>query len=171
MVTLRRTHKLYAALPLGGRSSPSSDTALGDWYVNRISVDRQPLLILVSARALLPVLVPARDVRTLPGRLAHVIGARLQRLGVAPGVIEAEVSAMEPVVVANTIDRSVLGVMVEFGKAVPFYMESRGWDFSTLPFVEARLAQTPCFASGPFDKVVFPEVAAPQLLTARWGAG
>jgi len=27
----------------------TSDTALGDWYVNRLIVDRQPLLLLVSA--------------------------------------------------------------------------------------------------------------------------
>jgi hypothetical protein len=171
MVVLRRTRKLQAALEISAESSLYSETALGDWYVNRLSVDRQPLLILVSARGLLPILIPARDVRTLPARLPQVVGARLKRLGIAAPVIDAEVRAMTPVVVAPTADRSVLGVMVDFAKAAPFYMERWGWDLSTLPLVEARLAETPCFASGPSDQVVFPEVAVPQLLAARWGAG
>ena len=47
-----------------------SDTALGDWYVNRLVVDRQPLLLLVSSSSLLPLLMPARGVRSLPERLA-----------------------------------------------------------------------------------------------------
>jgi hypothetical protein len=55
MVVLRRTQKLATALPLTGTSVTQSDTALGDWYVNRLVVDRRPLLLLISARALLPI--------------------------------------------------------------------------------------------------------------------
>src|SRR5947207_1663508 len=81
MVALRRTQKLAAALPLPNAASCESDTALGDWYVNRLTVDRRPLLLLVSSRALLPVLIPARYVSGLPLRLADIVGARLHRLG------------------------------------------------------------------------------------------
>lgn len=45
-VTLRRTQKLARALPLSSESPPPPDTALGDWYVNRLVVDRRPLLLL-----------------------------------------------------------------------------------------------------------------------------
>jgi hypothetical protein len=68
MVILRPTQKLRALLATGQPAPGGSDTALGDWYVNRLVVDRQPLLILVSSTSLLPLLVPARDVQGLAGR-------------------------------------------------------------------------------------------------------
>jgi len=52
---------------------------------------------LLSSRSLLAVLTPARAVRTLPNRLPALIAGRLQRLGVAPQVIDAEIRAMTPV--------------------------------------------------------------------------
>lgn len=171
MVILRRTRKLQTALPLSDHPSPQSHTALGDWYVNRLTVDRRPLLLLVSALGLLPILVPARDVATLPTRLSDIVAARLKRLGVAGAVVQAEVRAMAPVVVDRTVDRSVVGIMVDFAKAVPFYLEGGSWDDSTLPFAEARLAETPCHSGRRFDEVVFPNRDAPRLLAARWGAG
>jgi len=77
------------------------------------------------------------------------------------------VASMTPVVVAPTADRTVVGIMVDFAKAVPFYLEGN-WDESTLPFVEARLAETPCHAGRRFEDVVFPERHAPERLLARW---
>ncbi len=78
---------------------------------------------------------------------------------------------MSPVLVAPTIDRSVVGIMVDFAKAVPFYVNRGPWDETTLAFVEARLAGTPCHAGRRFDEVVFPDRKAPELLLARWSAG
>jgi hypothetical protein len=171
MVVLRRTQKLASALPVSTPASAQSETALGDWYVNRLIVDRRPLLLLVSSSALLPVLLPARDVSSLPDRLPRLVSTRLRRLGVAPSFVEAEVASMQPVVVGPTVDRSVVGIMVDFAKSVPFYLEQGAWDESTLLFVEARLAETPCHAGRRFEDVVFPERKAPELLLARWGAG
>jgi hypothetical protein len=145
-----------------------SDTALGDWYVNRIVVDRQPLLLLVSAASLLPILLPARDVRTLPKRLGALVGARLQRCGIDARAIAAEVQAMGPVVIGPTLDRSVLGIMVDFAKSVPYYLEPGDWNEGTLRLVEERLAETPCHAARAEGSVVFPEQKAPDLLYARW---
>ena len=171
MVLLRPTRKLLAALPLSAEGDEVSSTALGDWYVNRIVIDRRPLLLLLSSQSLLPILTPARDVRTLPARLPQVLAARLKRLGVPTRLVEAEVAAMPPVRIAKTIDRSVLGIMVDFAKGIPFYLEVGAWDETTLPFVEGRLAETPCHASRPFEAVIFPEKKAPELLAARWHAG
>jgi hypothetical protein len=171
MVILRRTQKLAAALPISGAASTELDTALGDWYCNRLTVDRRPLLLLVSSRALLPIVLPARDVSNLPNRLPELVGARLGRLGIAPSIVHAEAQAMRPVVVAATADRSVLGIMVDFAKAVHFHLERGSWDDTTLPFVEALLAETPCYSGRRFEDVVFPNRKAPELLFARWGAG
>lgn len=171
MVVLRRTQKLASALHISDDAAGPSTTALGDWYVNRFSVDRRPLLLLVSSLGLLPILLPAREVSRLPSRLLDVVAARLRRLGLRPGIVEAETRAMSPVAVAPTADRSVVGIMVDFAKAVPFHLEPGSWDESTLPFVEAKLAETPCYSGRRFEEVVFPKYKAPELLAARWGAG
>jgi hypothetical protein len=170
MVVLRATRKLAGLLPHSQGVQAESDTALGDWYVNRLTVDRQPLLLLVSARSLLSILTPARDVRELPQRLATLVAARLTRLGVGADLVAAEKAAMEPVVVAKTTDRSVVGIMVDYANMIPYYLPAGGWDATILPFVEARLQENPCYAAGPADKVIVPARATPLLLSKRWHA-
>jgi hypothetical protein len=145
-----------------------SDTALGDWYVNRIVVDRQPLLLMVSSRSLLPLLAPAREVRALPQRLPGMVADRLRRLGIEAGLIDAELEAMGTVRVGRTRDRSVVGTLIDFEKALPYDLPVNGWDAFTLRFAEKRLAGTPCRASRPFREVIFPDQAAPKLLQERW---
>ena len=123
MVILRPTRKLNSLLPATEVIPTSSDTALGDWYVNRVVVDRQPLLLLVSSTSLLPMLIPAQNVRGLPARLAALVEARLRRCGLDDRTIAAETLAMASVAVGPTVDRSVLGIMVDFAKAVPYHLE------------------------------------------------
>lgn len=167
MVVIRPTRKLRTALPVTQKAG-ISDTALGDWYVNRLVVDRQPLLLLVSSTSLLPILVRARDVRELPVYIGDIVAHRLARLGVALSLIDAERRAITPVHIAATVDRSVLGIMVDFAKGVPYYLEAGPWDATALGVVEDRLAETPCHAGKPSDQVIFPETKAPALLTAKW---
>jgi len=167
MVILRPTRKLHALLPPAAVSG-QSDTALGDWYVNRLVVDRQPLLLLVSAASLLPILLPARDVRELPTRLAAIVATRLLRAGIEIEAVACERQAMEPVAIAPTVDRSVLGTMVDFAKAVPYYLEPGHWTRESLTLAEDRLAETPCRASQRAERVIFPDQKAPEVLRAKW---
>jgi hypothetical protein len=146
----------------------SSDTALGDWYANRITVDRQPLLLLVSSRSLLAIVTPARAIRELPDRLPGLVAERLQRLGIERELVDAEAAAIAPVRVGRTLDRSVLGSLVDFAKAIPVYLPIDGWDATVLPFVEAKLAHTPCRSSGRYQDVIWPDKATPALLEERW---
>lgn len=90
MVILRATQKVLRLLPQSGHDPGASDAALGDWYVNRIVIARQPLLLLVSEKSLLSVLSPARDVKGLPKRLPETVAARLRRLGIDETVVAAE---------------------------------------------------------------------------------
>jgi hypothetical protein len=168
MVILRPTRKLSSLLPATEVVPTKSDTALGDWYANRLVVDRRPLLLLVSATSLLPMLMPARDVRRLPDRLALLVGARLMRCEIDFEAIDAEIRAMSLVAVCPTVDRSVLGIMVDFAKAVPHYLQPGRWDDSTLRLAEERLAETPCHAAGSSERVIFPDRKAPELLRAKW---
>ncbi len=166
MVILRPTRKLHSSLPTVAATAPS-DTALGDWYVNRIVVRRQPLLLLVSSTSLLPIVLPAREVRSLPRRLESVVSERLRRLGIEAELITAEVRAMRPVVTAATIDRSVLGIVVEFAKLIPHYRAANIDAHHELAGLEDWLQHTPCHASSTAE-VVFPDLEAAALLGARW---
>jgi len=79
MVILRPTRKLRELAPELLDSGAVSSTALGDWYANRIVVDRQPLVLLISSLSLLSVLVRARAVKKLPDRLPSIVERRLLR--------------------------------------------------------------------------------------------
>jgi len=171
MVILRATKKVLRYLSPPVESPGESDTALGDWYVNRIAVGRQPVLLLASANSLLPILTPARDVRGLPDRLSELVAARLRRLGVDKRLIEAETSAMGEVVVAKTASRSVLGTMTDFAKLFPFYLDLRPGEPSPLEAVEARLADTPCRVTGRVGDSFYPGRKAQELLGRKWAVG
>ena len=75
---------------------------------------------------------------------------------------------MHPVVIAPTVDRSVLGIMVDFAKAIPYYSISTYRGAPGLAGLEDWLAQTPCHAALSHDRVVFPNRKAPELLLAKW---
>jgi len=168
MVILRPTRKLQTLLPVAKVGQAVSGTALGDWYVNRVVVKRRPLLMLVSSASLLPILVPARNVRELPARLGGIVEARLARLGVPAGMIEAEKDAMATVMIEPTLDRSVVGIMVEFARALPYHPAVGQFDEATLSSVEDWLAETPCHAARADGDVVFPDRKAPELLRQKW---
>src|SRR5262245_8299601 len=168
MVILRPPRKLSSMLHATGNDQSSSDAALGDWYVNRIVVDRKPLLLLVSSASLLAILLPGRDVRNLPVRLAGLVEARLSKLGIDVRAIAAEKGAMMPVEIGPTLDRSVLGIMVDFAKSVPYYLEAGYWNDSTLELIEDRLAEMPCHAGRSVKQVIFPKQKARELLIEKW---
>ena len=171
MVILRPTRRLRTLLPPATTVPRRSDTALGDWYVNRIVVDHHTLLLLVSASSLRPMLLPARNVRELPQRLPDLVEARLRRCAIPGRSIEVETKAMASVTIGPTVNRSVLGIPVDFAKAVPCHLERGRWDDTTLQSIEAWLAETPCCAGRRDDEVIFPDKKAPELLRAKWGAG
>lgn len=169
MVVLRATRKLWRSLPPSRALEPESDTALGDWYVNRLVVDKRPLLLLASSKALLSIVVPAREVAVLPERLETLVFGRITRLGVPPRLVRAEVAAMSPIVIAPTRDRSVLGTMTEFAHMIPLYLEPDLWGPSDLLAVETVLQQVPCRRPGDPRAHLFPEDEALRLLASRWG--
>jgi hypothetical protein len=167
MVVLRPTRKLRAVLPTSDAVVLSTG-ALGDWYVDRQVHGHQPLLLVVSAASLLPIVVRAKNVRDLPARLPDVVALRLVRLGVTASLIESERREMMTVQIGPANDRSVIGTMVDFAKGISYYLEA-GWRDEDLRVLEDRLAETPCRAGKRQDLVVFPDRKARELLATRWG--
>src|SRR5690606_7328076 len=141
VVTLRATQKVLKRLPPVSADDALSDTALGDWYVNRLVVDRQPLLLLVSSRSLLAIVEPARNLRLLPERLPCLVEQRRKRLGVEDRLLRREVRAVHPVGVGRRRDRAVLGTLVDFVETIPVFLPVNDWHLDDRCLVEVRLAE------------------------------
>jgi len=170
LVHLRATQKVLRYLSPPSEDNASPDTALGDWYVTRVVVDRVPILVLVSSASLVAVVTRAQDLRTLPDRLPDLVRTRLRRLGASNELAGAEVLAMSPVLVSKTQDRSVLGILVDFGKLMSHLLPEI-WNEGDFIDIEAHFAETPCFLKRSFNDIVFPKEKALELLGAQWGAG
>ena len=108
-----------------------------------------------------------RNVRDLPTHIGEIMARRLVRLMIPQALIDAEYRAMTPVNIGATVDRSVLGIMVDFAKGVPYFLAS-GFDDGALARAEDQLGRTPCHAGKPADRVIFPDRKALELMTAKW---
>jgi hypothetical protein len=130
---------------------PESTTRLGDWYANLLYIGRVQLVIALSDKTFLPVVLPAAPISTLPARLPGGVGQLLRALGVRAVDAEREQAAMAEVVFGKAVNRQVLGVMVDFAKALPFYIDST----PSLLALSLKLAGTPC---GPlYKRTSFPD--------------
>lgn len=107
---LRCTQKLLDRL--NSKPDPETappDTVLGDWYANLIRVGRIQVVLAVSERSLLPVVVPARDGRSLVPRLCEALEPILTEIGVPADDAATERRAMQRWSVGKTANRRVLG--------------------------------------------------------------
>lgn len=141
MFTLRCTGKLLGRLgtaPSAVAEPPT--TALGDWYATLIHAPRVQVVLLVSERTLLPIVVPAKEARTLLPRFRLALADMLHRLGVRPSIIDREIQEMGDVVVGKTRSRTVLGSMNDFIRMTKFHP----WPPRSLPELSLELACAPC---------------------------
>lgn len=145
MVTMRVTAKVANRLKVKLEHATSQSTGkLGDWYVNHIIVRRQHLLIAVSERTLLPVVIPARDLKIFPHRLAHDLESMLRILGISEESIRAETKEMFRWTFAKTDSRQMLGSMNDFVKVLDTFMD----DGAPVLKQALRLATAPCSPIG-----------------------
>lgn len=143
MVTFRCTQKLLRRLkdlPQTPVAPPT--TRLGDWYVNILFTRPRHLLLYASERTLLPVLLPARDLKTLAVRLRQGLSEVLTALSIPPPMIAAELRQMEPCAFGPTASRQVLGAMNDFANLMAWRHDG-DQDFDLLDMA-LRLAETPC---------------------------
>jgi len=78
----------------------------------------------MSDRALLSVLLPARDSTSFPARLCAELERLLDRLGVPASARSAELQAMSSYEFSPTSNRSVLGCMRDAELALAFAVDS-----------------------------------------------
>jgi len=142
VVVFRCTRKLLDRLA-GPTASPSarSTTALGDWYFTLVFAKPQWLLLGVSEKSRLPVVLPARELRTMTPRFQQALDRVLHDLGISEEAISVERRSMEEIATARTTDRHVLGSVNEFVRTIRFALE-HGLDRS-LHDLSLWLADTP----------------------------
>ncbi|MBL8325624.1 MAG: hypothetical protein JNJ89_11770 [Rubrivivax sp.] len=143
MFTLRCTQKL---LRRGLTESPTEEAApttlLGDWYASVLVTRPQHLVLCISERTLLPVVVPAKGIGTLPARLVEALSPILAALSIPPDSVQAECERMREHRVGRTASRRVLGTHNE----LMFLLEHSLHYHPERPLLNhsLQLAQTPC---------------------------
>jgi hypothetical protein len=161
VLTLRCTRRLLVRLGAAPRrqgevSAPT--TRLGDWHANILYRPGGQLVLLVSDRALLPVLIAARPAETIVPRFVEALGAILRRLYVPAAVVSAELGHMTEIQIDRTSNRRILGTMTDLGRMLDSY-RSPG---KSLVDVALDLAEAPC---GPIG-MQSPDDVAPRLLSS-----
>ena len=104
----------------------------------RTSCMRKPIILAVSARTLLPVLIPARDPASLGPRLAAALAEILAALGIPADQIRDEQQQMAQIAFAPTSSRQILGTMNDFDRMLE---PAPG---QSLTSAALELAQAPC---------------------------
>jgi hypothetical protein len=161
VVILRCTQKLLRRLgrPVVPNPEPSS-TILGDWYADILFTQPRQVVLCVSEHARLPIVLLARELRTLDERLPVALGSVLKDLHVSQSAILRELAGMTAFEVARTASRSILGTINDYAVAVTWALAEKP-DIS-LHQLSLHLCETPV---GPL-KYEHPGAVAPRLFGA-----
>lgn len=165
MFALRCTRKLLDRIKVSPDSEPvPPDTVLGDWYANLVRAGRTQVVLAVSERTLLPVVVPAREGRTVARRVAEAIEPLLLSIGVPAEAANAERDAMQDAVIAKTASRRVLGSLNDL--AFQLQVGLHHFPDRTLLAQSLWLAQTPLklIEYGSPDRATLAAFAAAEAL-------
>ena len=126
--------------------SGHSTTTLGDWYADILFAARQGVVLCVSEHARVPVIIPARELKTLPARLPEALAHVLSDLAIPATSIARELAEMSGARFAKTASRSLLGTMNDYALPVTWALaEEPGLSLHRL---SVQLTNTPV---GPMD--------------------
>ncbi len=141
MVTAKVAKKIKTPLK---QSTIKSTNILGDWYVHFLILQRQHILLAISARTLLPILISAKNIASLPINLKEALKDILIKIDISNAKIENEILQMDNWVFAKTASRSALGTINDFSNLLR-YQDIRN---RNLMIHAMTLANTPCSPIG-----------------------
>ncbi|MBB6186511.1 hypothetical protein [Rhodanobacter sp. MP7CTX1] len=115
MTAFRCTAKLLKVMKaeLPGELLPASNR-LGEWTANLVRVGRINLVLAVSEPTRFAVVIDAAPYATVPERFVHALFNALLDLGIPTDRAAAEVTAMQPLTLAASNSKSVLGTLNQF---------------------------------------------------------
>ena len=117
MVVIRCTQKMLKRAGPPTSEPPPSTTRLGDWTANLLGVRSRRFVLLVAERSRLPILLPARDLKSIRVPLVDALAHVLLSLNVGALSVRRELAEMRDSAFATTNNRSVLGTMNDFSNA------------------------------------------------------
>lgn len=143
MVIFRCTQKLAKKfkLPLEKDCPETSTNILGDWYFNYFIFARKYYLLGVSEKSLLPVIIPAKEIKDFPARLGGELNKILEFLGIEKQKIDEETSAMQKIRFAATKSKIVLGCQNDSIRLLPYILDDN--PHSSLLEISLTLGRTP----------------------------
>jgi hypothetical protein len=125
---IRATQKLLPKLGTPVVDPPPSTTVLGDWYAKPFGVAQRRFVLLISEKSRLAVVMPGRDVATLPKRFPEAMGMQLALLGVPQAAYEREMEECRDVVLAKTASKSLLGTLNDYAYMVHHRLSTKSDD-------------------------------------------
>ena len=172
MMIVRPTAKLMAHLKITGDNDLSpSTTILGDWYCNVLSFKAQRVILCTSEATLLPVLLSAKNIELFSKKFPEAVAEVLMTLGEAPLAVQAEIGEMRNFSIAKTVNRQVLGSMVDFARMLEFEVEEHPHILKASPVslleLQLRLAKAPCSPIG----MNSPDQATREIFRLKGSAG
>jgi len=145
--TIHATRKLLDRVKQPVEDPVSPPTSLfGNWYATVLFWKPQ-IALFVNEATLLPVLVALAPAATLGRRFPDQLRVVLDAHGIAPNVIDHEITAMGQARYAKTANRSVVGIMNEFAYLGDLHRHDPR--VADLEAVALEISRTPC---GPLDK-------------------
>ena len=114
---IRCTQKMLKRVGPPDRNLPASTTRLGDWSANLVGVGHQRFVLLVAERTRLPILLLARELKSIRLPRVDALVHVLLSLNVAALSVRRELAEMRDGAFATTNSRSVLGTMNDFSDA------------------------------------------------------
>ena len=118
---------------------PAIESLLGEWYANNLNVGSRRYVVCLSAKTLLPVIMPLRK-SDFPARFPDHLRTILEGLAVSAVDIEPELKALGPDVYAKTQRRSLIGSLNEFIHCAAIYLEHG----ESIVEATLHLAEMPC---------------------------
>ena len=126
MVIFRCTQKLAKKfkLPLEKDFNETSTNILGDWYFNYFIFARKYYLLGVCEKSLLPVIIPAKEIKDFPARFCGELNKILEFSGIEKQKIDEETAAMQKIRFAATKSKTVLGCQNDCIRLLPHILEN-----------------------------------------------
>lgn len=160
MITIHATGKLRTKTRQPAVPDPPTGTGrLGDWYATDLGW-RPGMALFVNEPTLLPVLVPLAPAKTLGPRFVDQLAVILDAHGCPPAFIDAEIEHAGVQTWAKTMNRSLVGMLVEFAFIADRHRQVRGTPDPIA--LSIKLAGTPC--SPLYKTHTFPDRALAALV-------
>lgn len=160
---VKATRKLLDRLGEGEIRDGESTTLLGEWYATILPWRPRQLGLLISDRALLPVVMPLAPAATLLTRFPEHLADVLTALHVPTGIIENELAEMRTATVTTTTNRSRVGSLNEFAHLAQAHRQHHPDQHPDTLDLSLWLARVPC--SPLYQRHISPDREMAALIT------